>query len=182
MSTTSGYTFTLNGNRSLTANFRQQTVSYTLGVAAAPVAGGTVSGGGTFTQGSSVTVTAAPAKGYLFVNWTEGTTSVSTSSSYIFTMNGNRTLTANFTVNTPVNDLFRSEIKVWPNPVTSKLHVQGVKGKGLLKLSDISGRSVYQNSGTSPEWVVPMERCQPGIYLLIIETVEGRQVRKIVRK
>jgi hypothetical protein len=182
VSTTSGYTFTLNGNRSLTANFRQQTVSYTLGVAAAPVAGGTVSGGGTFTQGSSVTVTAAPAKGYLFVNWTEGTTSVSTSSSYIFTMNGNRTLTANFTVNTPVNDLFRSEIKVWPNPVTSKLHVQGVKGKGLLKLSDISGRSVYQNSGTSPEWVVPMERCQPGIYLLIIETVEGRQVRKIVRK
>ena len=54
-------------------------------------------GGGTFNSGTSVTVTAIPATGYQFVNWTENGTQVSTNASYIFTITGNRTLVANFT-------------------------------------------------------------------------------------
>ena len=57
---------------------------------------GTVSGGGTYNEGTSVTATATPQSGYQFVNWTEGGTQVSTSASYTFTLNGNRTLVANF--------------------------------------------------------------------------------------
>lgn len=81
-----------------------------------PVIGGTTVGGGAYAVGATVTVTATPLPGYAFVNWTEnGTvvslvnsplkvdaastgTEVSTSSSYQFTMVGNRTLTANFAV------------------------------------------------------------------------------------
>jgi len=70
-----------------------------LTVSAFPAVGGTVTGGGTFAQGSSVTVTAAPNTGYLFTNWTDGVTIVSTSASYQFNMAGNKTLVANFAVN-----------------------------------------------------------------------------------
>ena len=71
--------------------------SYTITVSASPSAGGTVSGGGTFSAGSSRTVTATPNSGYNFVNWTEGGGVVSTSASYPFTLNSNRNLVANFT-------------------------------------------------------------------------------------
>ena len=69
-------------------------------LSASPVEGGTVSGAGTFARESSVTVTATPNEGFTFVNWTEGTTVVSTNASYQFEMNGNRNLVANFAVST----------------------------------------------------------------------------------
>src|SRR5659263_652337 len=65
-----------------------------------PVLGGTVAGGGTFAQGSSVTVTAVPNLGYSFTNWTEGVTVVSTNASYPLNMAGNKTLVANFATGT----------------------------------------------------------------------------------
>ena len=75
--------------------------NYTITVSASPSAGGTVSGGGTFAAGSSRTVTATANSGYTFANWTESGSVVSSSASYTFTLNGNRTLVANFTVNPP---------------------------------------------------------------------------------
>lgn len=66
-------------------------------VSAEPSAGGTVSGGGSYAQGTSVTVTAAANSGYTFSGWMENGASVSTSASYTFTAAEDRTLTAKFT-------------------------------------------------------------------------------------
>jgi hypothetical protein len=63
-----------------------------------PAAGGTVSGEGTFDKGSSVNVTATPNEGYSFVNWSLNETPVSTNPDYQFTMDGNKALVANFTL------------------------------------------------------------------------------------
>ena len=65
-------------------------------VAVTAEAGGTVSGGGTFENGSTVTVTATPNSGYRFVRWTEGGAEVSTEESYSFTLTADRSLTAEF--------------------------------------------------------------------------------------
>jgi len=72
-----------------------------LTVSSLPVLGGTTTGGGTFAQGSAVTVTAVPNAGYTFTNWKEGLTVVSTSASYQFNMAGNKNLVAFFTAITP---------------------------------------------------------------------------------
>ena len=95
VSTNANYTFNVTGNRTLVANFTQQT--YTISVSANPTAGGSVSGGGTYTQGQSCTVTASANTGYTFVNWTENGQQVSTNANYTFNVTGNRTLVANFT-------------------------------------------------------------------------------------
>lgn len=60
--------------------------------------GGTVSGGGSFAPGSSVTVTATPASNYRFVRWVKNGTSqtISTSASYTFTLNETTDLVAVF--------------------------------------------------------------------------------------
>jgi hypothetical protein len=98
VSYSASYNFTLNANRNLVANFTQIIGNnYTITVSASPSADGTVAGGGTFASGSSRTVTATAYSGYTFANWTENGSVVSSSASYNFTLNGNRTLIANFT-------------------------------------------------------------------------------------
>jgi Divergent InlB B-repeat domain len=76
----------------LTVNPKQ----FKITVEASPKADGTVSGGGTFAEGTSQTVTATPNAGHTFVHWTEAGRVVGTSESYMFTLNGNVTLVADF--------------------------------------------------------------------------------------
>ena len=97
VSTNRNYTFTVTGNRTLVANFQAQPQNYNITVSANPSNGGSVAGGGTYQQGQSCTVTATANTGYAFANWTENGNVVSSQANYTFTVNGNRTLVANFT-------------------------------------------------------------------------------------
>ena len=100
VSSNASYTFTVNTNRTLVANFTAQSQQYTINVSANPNNGGTVSGGGTYYEGESCTVRATANTGYTFTNWTENGNVVSTNSRYTFIVTGNRTLVANFTMST----------------------------------------------------------------------------------
>ena len=97
VSSNANYSFTVTGNRTLVANFQAQTQNYTISVSANPTNGGSVTGGGTYQQGQSCTVSATANNGYTFTNWTENGNVVSNNRDYTFTVNGNRTLVANFT-------------------------------------------------------------------------------------
>ena len=94
VSSTATYTFTANKNRTLVAEFKINT--YTISASANPANGGTVSGGGNYNHGQSVTLKATPAEGYSFVEWKEGNSTVSSTATYTFTANKNRTLVAEF--------------------------------------------------------------------------------------
>ena len=94
VSTNASYTFTVTGNRTLVAQFQQQT--YTITASTYPILGGSVTGGGNFTYGQNCTVTATANNGYTFINWTENGNVVSTNANYTFTVTGNRTLVAQF--------------------------------------------------------------------------------------
>ena len=54
--------------------------------------GGSVSGGGTFSQGTQVSITATPTSGYSFSGWSNG----STANPLTVTLNSNTSITANF--------------------------------------------------------------------------------------
>ena len=97
VSTNASYTFTVNSNRTLVAYFSAQAPNtYTISVSSNPTNGGWVTGGGTYQQGQSCTVSASANTGYTFLRWTENGTQVSTNASYTFTVTGNRTLVAQF--------------------------------------------------------------------------------------
>lgn len=95
ISLSAAFQFKAEVNRELVANFTR--ITYTINTSSSPVAGGTTSGGGPVNAGDSVTVVAVPSAGYSFVNWTESGAVVSSSASYTFTANANRSLIANFT-------------------------------------------------------------------------------------
>ncbi len=67
--------------------------SYAIAVKSEDTSKGTVTGGGAYTYGSSVKITATPQKGYLFSKWSDGNTSASRT----VTVNGATTYTAYFT-------------------------------------------------------------------------------------
>jgi len=99
VSTSSSYQFEMDGNAELLANFTAVTAgNFTVNLSSLPIAGGTTSGSGQFSANSTITVAALPNPGYVFVNWTEGETIASTSSSYQFVLTGNRTLVANYSL------------------------------------------------------------------------------------
>ena len=101
VSTVPSYTFAIDVNHSLVANFAVNVPQRTITTSSAPTAGGTTSGGGTVDDGTSLTLVATPNLGYNFTNWTENGVPASTSPSYTFTATANRTLVANF-IPTPV--------------------------------------------------------------------------------
>jgi uncharacterized repeat protein (TIGR02543 family) len=75
-----------------------------------PLAGGTTTGDGTYDYNTTATLTAAPAAGYNFVNWTETNSgdTISVVSTLNITVVGDSSFTANFelqsfTINTSVN-------------------------------------------------------------------------------
>ncbi len=88
-------TVTMNGNKTITANFARQ---YALTMVVNPGGGGTITpavGLHNYDSNTVVSVTATPSSGYRFVNWTGGVTNPNSTSTTV-TMNGNKTITANF--------------------------------------------------------------------------------------
>ena len=93
VSTATNYQFNVTGNRELVGHFA---LGHRIDASVYLDIGGTVTGGGVWAAGETVTVEAIANPGYVFLNWTEASNQVSTAASYTFTADANRTLVANF--------------------------------------------------------------------------------------
>jgi len=71
---------------------------YAIEATANPSNGGTVTGAGTFAEGSTCTLTATANAGYSFINWTKNGTQVSTNPTYSFTVTEAANFVANFSL------------------------------------------------------------------------------------
>ena len=97
VSTKASYRFVASANATYVAHF----VHYCeISATANNTVYGTVSGGGEYNLGETVTLVATPKSGCDFVNWTLDGTVLSTEASYTFTATANAALTANFTPGT----------------------------------------------------------------------------------
>ena len=137
------YKFTVEGNRILVANFEAQApTEYTITVSANPSNGGTVTGGGTYQHGDQCTVEATMNEGYTFINWTEDGEVASTHARYTFNVNSDRTLVANFQVQSYT-------ISASANPTNGGT----VTGAGTYNYGESCSLSATANSGyTFTNW------------------------------
>ena len=85
-------TITVTGNATYTAQFKSNTTYYTITVTSNNTSWGTVSGGGSYPSGSTVTIKATPYSGYAFDRWSDGNTSATRT----ITVTGNATYKAYF--------------------------------------------------------------------------------------
>lgn len=94
VSTSASYTFTVTQSAAFTAMFQGQKVNIRTSVT--PSGSGQTSGGGSYSIGSSCTVSAVPYNGYAFLRWEESGSTVSNNASYTFTVSAARNLVAVF--------------------------------------------------------------------------------------
>jgi hypothetical protein len=93
------YTFNnVKENHTIEVLFSKDTLN--ISASCSPVEGGTIIGSGNYEYGTSVSLVAKVNYGYEFVNWTDGTESLSTDSIYTFVLKSDRSLVAHFSTNT----------------------------------------------------------------------------------
>jgi hypothetical protein len=112
----------------------------TVTASASPANGGSVNGAGTFANGSTVTLTATPAAGYDFVNWTENGNPVSAGAIFGFVATTDRALVANFVQLPPT-----SQIVAIASPSNGGI----VGGGGVYTNGDIAALTATHNTGYS---------------------------------
>lgn len=124
------YSFTVNGDRTLVANFvSDDPNTYNITATANPSAGGTVTGSGSYDEGTTCTLTATANTGYVFNNWTKNGTEVSSSATYSFTVTEAGDYVANFEV--------QGEITNHWTPVPEGLYSQSTTIKGVILFNGV---------------------------------------------
>lgn len=139
--------------------------TYQIAVSANPTAGGTVTGGGSYVEGGTATITATPNSGYNFKNWTKNGTVVSTSPTYNFTVTENAAFVANFEEIPPIPG--ENELTIYDESATNdKVPVYGYWADSYLKCemvmpasnlsamagSNISKMKFYLSSPAAASW------------------------------
>jgi hypothetical protein len=121
---------------------------YQVSVLINPPGSGTAGGAGLYPEGASVTLSAAPANGYLFLNWTENGQVVSAQNPYTFTMTANnRTFTANFQPLPPPQVTFSLDMSgAIFNPETEHVYISGPINGNTIPGSD----PAYQLQPSAP--------------------------------
>ena len=108
--------------------------SYVISAIANPSEGGTVTGGGTYNDGSVCALTATANPGYTFVNWTKDNVEVSTEPTYSFTVTEGATFVANFVLDQGEVTQETSLAQGW-NWWSTYVEQEGVDGLGMLEES-----------------------------------------------
>ncbi len=117
---------------------------YTVTASASPVEGGTITGAGTFDEGTNISLEATPEAGFRFLSWTEEGVEVSTSLVYEFVVIGDRNLVANFEL-IPVK-VYQSVdhlVSIVESGKTSTLN------RVTRKITSVSTVTITNNSGDS---------------------------------
>ncbi len=139
-STANPISFTVNSNVTYTATFEAiPPTQYTITVASNNPDWGTVDGGGTYDDGTTITITANANDGYHFVKWQDE----DTVNPRTITVTGNDTYEAFFDADQHegVDDVVTVGISLYPNPASTTVTVTGVQGD--LQLLDVTGRTIH---------------------------------------
>lgn len=169
-------TVTVNGNASYIATFAVTIQQYTLTVLSANEAMGTVTGGGTYNEGSIVTITARSNAGYRFVQWSDGDTNASRT----LTVTADATYVATFEVDVTIDDVAELNLMLYPNPATDHVTLTGLAVGLRVTLIDAAGRQQGSWTATGEQMTLDVSRLASGQYFLRISGMGVYKVKKLV--
>lgn len=150
-STDNPYTLTVTSDTTITAFFVEYTPeTYNVTVTVDNPATGSVTGGGVYEEGSSVTITAYPADGYHFDHWSTG----STDNPYTLTVTSDTTVIAYFVSNggtEGIGEVGVNDIRI--SVSGGRVCVEGITTEEV-RVYDITGRMVQNHSLPSGVYIV----------------------------
>ena len=182
VSTNSQYTFIVNSNRNLIANFSPINQFYITTLAMPQFSGITV-GSGAYSLNQFIAVQAIPNNGWYFVNWTENGIIVSPDSVYSFNVTTNRTLVANFNLIISIPEIVNENgVEIYPNPASDYFYLKiknSINTEYNIQIFDVLGRIVYnQYENLISPLKINVENLQNGIYYIDIKQKNKRIISK----
>ena len=136
---------------------------------------GSVTGSGSYTSGSSVTLTATPKTGYRFVKWQDNVTT----NPRTITVTGNANYTAYFATSGGTNgidEVSESEIQLYPNPTDGILNIE-VECLQKVDIIDAVGRILISDKSSK----VDMSQLNNGVYSVRITANGKTTIKKVVK-
>ncbi|MBE0661696.1 MAG: T9SS type A sorting domain-containing protein [Bacteroidales bacterium] len=159
---------------------------FSLNLTASPEEGGTVDGSGDFMAGSQVEVSATPAIGWEFVNWTNLMGMIiSTDSIYSFQMPASTiTLIANFIPLTgQVEFIVPALVSAYPNPFNNKVSLDFDPSfiGSEFSIIDLTGRIVLSGMIRSEKMHLDFSKINSGVFMLNIPAFPFKPIRIMKR-
>jgi pimeloyl-ACP methyl ester carboxylesterase len=169
------YTFSnISGNHAVIVAFQMNVYNITATVY--PPLAGSVIGTGQFMHGANINLSAQPAAGYKFVNWTENFAAIGSNPSYSFAAQSNRTLQANFSLPTGLTKIEKGEMIIYPNPSNNTVTVQLKDGQGIgqIQVFNVLGQKLINtNQDKVSIFEFDVKDWSPGVYLIQLSTDRG---------
>lgn len=81
-----------------------------------------------------------------------------------------------------VNDAVRNSVKVYPNPVVDVLNVEAGSKVKSISVFDVSGKAVSTHVLNAVKSQVDLTKLAPGVYIVNLETENGKQSVKVIKK
>ena len=178
VSTNATYSFTVTESADYVAHFTA--TGYVISVSADPIIGGSVSGGGTYTQGQSCTITASANQSYEFINWTLDGTEVSTDASYTFTVMESQSYVAHFHHFEGVEE-GGTITQIFPNPFTSVVSITTETIASCVRVYDLFGHLLKEQVVESMRFDLDLDGLSAGAYLLQIDYGDSQSVHRIMK-
>ena len=75
------------------------------------------------------------------------------------------------------------KIKVYPNPVSDLLNIEGLEPGTRIELFDIDGKKILERSVTSDQVLIHVGQLMDGFYYLVIRSKEDlqKETRKVIK-
>jgi len=149
-------------------------VMYTLTLLVNPDDAGVVTGAGTYTVGTVVTVNAVANEGYEFVNWTDADDNVvSDVAENEITVNEDLTFIANFEPIVNVDDIWESQLSIYPNPASDVINFMSSDNIRKLELYNLTGQQVYGTEVNVNNYKLDVSTLPQGFYLVKVTNMAG---------
>ena len=171
---------TVTEDMSFTATF-EALPEYTITVNVNDPTMGSVQGGGTYAEGTQVTLTAVPNQGYEFVQWQDG----NAVNPRTITVTGDATYTATFRSSVGIADVESASLTIYPNPAreSATIMLNGVSGEVTVTVVDMNGRTVGQYSTSSTDRLtLDLSGYARGAYFVRVSGEGVNMVKKLIVK
>ena len=152
--------------------------TYTLTVASNNNAWGTVTGGGTYTAGTTAHLVATANNGYHFMEWQEDHNTEATRDIIV---TDNATYTAIFAEDNGIEDVDGANVTLFPNPASATVTIGGIEGECIVTVVDLNGREVYKANANN-NLTIDLTGYAKGAYFVRITGERTAAIRKLIVK
>ncbi len=135
----------------------------------------------TFDSGTQITLSAVPAANNEFSEWTGDAQSAEVTIN--LTMDGNKSVTATFSVVSSLQQPDETGPVVFPNPFRDNITITNAGDIRVVKITSMAGQVLTEiTPGSSETIVIPAEDLADGAYLLVITARNGERIVKRIVK